>query len=198
MSFVYGKPYKVPVWISIDGKLGQKGQQIIDLLKPYEPYIVAWPADTFHLTIKALASQGWHHETRRQRPFAANKDFIMVAVTKHLKGKHLSGSPTQAYHTLNRNIEVDGDYNRLFNQILDIEPSISLCQVFDIGALCHNDGKQKKVFLTFGAPPTNILQRLADRVITVGEEGAEVVTSERTPEDVTKEVVTKVREFLGI
>jgi hypothetical protein len=176
---------------------GDKGQGIMTRLQDYAPTVIAWPSLTFPATIEALGRKGWKHETGKKMPFSVNKDFIMTATAVHLNGKHLSGSPARPYHSLDRNITQASDYVRLFNEILDIESDISLSHLFDIGSLCHQDGKKVRVFVTLGPVPTNILQRLADRVIYVGGSGSEVDATDRDPLEVADEAADKAQQFLG-
>lgn len=198
MSFIYAKPYKVPMWVVIDTDRAA-GEQISQELKDDGGLMIAWPAITFAATVKSLSLQGWAHETDRTMPFAIAKDFLVFAASKHLgTTKRLSGSPTRPYHTLNRTVSSEADYERLFNDLLDIEPDISLSNLFGIGENCHSDGKRYYVYVTLGNVPTNILHRLADRVITVGGAGSSVVVAGRDPAEVAEEVATKAEEALGI
>jgi hypothetical protein len=178
MSLIYNQAYKVPVWVVIalpaaDGKAAL----IADAIKTAGAKSMPWPGDTFPLTINKMALKGWSHEVNKKMPFFASIDFLTIAATHHLEetygpAKRLTGTPSRPYNTLKRKIETGDDYVRLFNDILVLEPDAALSYLFDVGKNCHEGDRRTKVYVTVGAVPTNVLQRIASRVITISDVAA--------------------------
>ena len=178
MSMIYNRAFKVPSWVVInlpkdDSKL------IVDAFTELGALNVKWPASEFPVTVQEMAKRGWFSEVNQSRPFFISVDFLNVAVTQHLKkfgeNKTLSGTPDVPSSQLNRKINDDVDYVRLFNDIMDSETDVSLSHIFSIGEICHATGyEQVKTFVSAGPVATKALQKVSDRVITIGYEGSDL------------------------
>jgi len=171
MSLIYNKLYKVPNWIVISIEDKKKAQDLLKKIQEEGALVVNWISEDFPITINEMSRKGWYHEVNKSMPFIMNTDFLMVAVTHHLKSygsnKTLSGTPEKPVYSINRKITNGDDYVRIFNSVLENEPGITLSHLFNIGELCHSDNSKVQSFVSIGAIPKNILQKISDRVITI-------------------------------
>ena len=100
-------------------------------------------------------------------------------------------------NSINRRVESGDDYVRIFNDVLCGESTIALSHLFSIAEKCYGERENVKVFVTVGQIPQNILQRLAERVITVGGAGSDVLLPETVTDDTLTSVVGEVAAILG-
>jgi hypothetical protein len=178
MSMIYNKAYKVPSWVIVNLPK-EDAKPIVQAFTDLGALYIKWPSGEFPETVREMAKRGWFEEVNQARPFFISADFLNVAVTQHLKkfgeNKTLSGTPEVPIGRLNRKIVDDADYARLFNEIMDSETEVSLSHIFSIGEICHTAGaEQVKTFISVGPVATKALQKVSERVITVGYEGCDL------------------------
>jgi hypothetical protein len=176
---IYNKVYKVPTWIVINLPK-EKAQKVADEIAMGGAHKVEWISNDFPITVNELARKGWSHEVDKKMPFKSSPDFLMVAASNHIKksgqNKSLSGTPDVPVFKLNRTVSTGGDYVRIFDEILENEPAISLSHLFSVGELCHLANNKKQTFVSVGPVSEKALQKISDRVITVNvaENGIEI------------------------
>lgn len=200
---IYNQAYKVPVWVVIKAETNTESERIaLDFVAADARHVV-WPASTFPVTVNELGKRGWAHEVNQPFPLFMSVNFLMFAISKHLDAnlgstKRLSGNATQSYSTLDRKIERDNDYARLFNDVIGLENDISLSYLFDIAKICYENREKTRVFVTTGDVPIKLLQKISDRVITIGDAGSDVVVTGRDVSEVAMEAIQLVAGLLGI
>ena len=199
MSIIYNRVYKVQSWIVLDTKDTKKTQELLaGFKKEGGVHEVKWISKEFPITVNELARQGWAHEVNRPMPLTANPDFLMVAVSKHIRlygaSKSLSGTPEKPVSSINRKVNNGDDYVRIFDSVLENEPAMSLSYIFDIGELCYMDNSRIKTFITVGPVAKKVLQKVSDNVITISdsEDSGEIVIDGCQPEDAIRKVIEKV------
>ena len=200
MSLIYNRVYKVPAWVTVDLDKST-ATPIIDAFKELGAHTVFWMANTFPVTISLLGSRGWGHEVNKTMPFFANQDFLNFAVAHHIKGlglnKNLTGQSANVMSSINRRVESTDDYARIFNDLLISESDIALSRLLSIGELCYGEREKVKVFISINDVPKNILQRLSDRVITIGGEGSDLLLPQQITQDSVDDIVSQVASILG-
>lgn len=171
MSIIYNRLYKVPNWIVLNLDDEKKAQDLVEKFKKEGVHEVKWISKEFPITINEMARKGWWHEVNKPMPFIANVDFLMVAITQHIKkyglSKTLSGTPEKSVASINRKIINGDDYVRIFNAVLENEPDVTLSHIFGIGELCNTDRSKIQTFITIGPVAKKVLQKVSDRVITI-------------------------------
>lgn len=200
---IYNQTYKVPVWVVVNTGNHADSEKIAKEFTAADARPVVWPAATFPITVSELGRKGWAHEVNQAFPLFMSVNFLMFAISKHLDAnfgstKRLSGNATQSYSTLNRKIECGDDYVRLFNDVLGLENDISLSYLFDIAKVCVENREKTRVFVTVGNVPIKLLQKVSDRVITVGDAGSDVVATGRDASEVATDAIQLVASLLGI
>lgn len=200
MSMIYNKVYRVPAWLVISGNKSVS-KVVITAFKELGAHEVKWLASTFPATVSVLATQGWRHEVNKPMPFFVNPDFLNYALSQHIKGfgfnKSLTGQSANAMSAINRQVTSVNDYVRIFNDLIINESDIALSHLLSIGELCHGEHDKIKVFVSADGVPKNILQRLADRVITIGGAGSDVQLPATLKHDDIDDVVGQVAALLG-
>ena len=201
MTVVYTNVFKVPVWVMVNIDR-ENDSLVLDAFKECNARHIEWKASTFPITINKLSSKGWKHITEQPYPFMIDHNFIPIAINAHLqssygRSKSLSGTPTSPVKNLNRRINSGDDYVRLFNDVMNNEPDISLSKLFDIAENCFYNNTKFKVFITEGNVPKKLLQRIADCVITIGGEGSDIVFDGNIEETIDLST-KKVANILGI
>ena len=200
MSLIYNRLYKVPAWIVVDLPK-DVAKTLIEEFKAAGAHEMRLIADSFPLTVNEMAGKGWAHEVHKPMPFNANPDFVFFSIAHHIKklglNKTLSGTPEKPISTLNRRIESGDDYVRLFNDVMSNEPPITLSHIFGIGELCHQDGSSIKTFISCGPAPIKVLQKVSDRVITVGAGKDGLIVEGCDKEDVIYEAVFSFAKQCG-
>ena len=200
MSIIYNKVYKVPAWVVVSGpkdtaKLVSKAFTVLGAAE------IKWIADTFPMTVVSLATRGWSHEVNKQMPFFMNPDFLNVAASAHVKqyglNKNLTGISANSMSNIDRKITSGDDYVRIFNDVLCNESTMALSHLFSIAEQCYGERENIKVFVTAGQIPQNILQRLAERVITIGGTGSDIQFPETVDEESLEVIVGEVAAILG-
>lgn len=201
MSVIYNKAYKVPSWVLVTS--GDEGASAaLDFLHQNGALQVQWPGATFKDTVTELGKRGYAHEVSKDMPYQMSVRFLEVAVAKHIKeslgsNKMLSGAPSQPMHVVNRSVQTDADFERIFNEVIQLEDSIALSHLFDVGSRCFGESTKYKVFYTVGDVPRNVLQRISDSVIVVGD-GGEIATAEKKPKEVVTALDSLLTKVLGL
>lgn len=168
MTAIYDRPFRVPVWLIIDLAPKKANELIERLVEEDGAYYQAWPARSFIDTLKELGRKGWSHMVDQKKPFTLDTHFLAVAVARHVKNVFgettmLSGTHERPYQHLNRRIEKDSDFERLFNDVLANEQDVALSQIFGLAK------PQAQVYVTDGNVNRFLVNRLAGKTLTVSE-----------------------------
>lgn len=201
MSVIYNKAYKVPSWVLVTSS-DTGAEAVKDFLYKNGALPVSWPGATFKDTVAELGKRGYAHEVRKDMPYQMSVRFLEVAIAKHIKealgsNKMLSGAPSQPMHVVNRTVKTEADFERIFNEVIQLEDSITLSHLFDVGSRCFGESTKYKVFYTVGDVPRNVLQRISDSVIVVGE-GGEIPTEGKKPVEVITALDSMLMKVLGL
>lgn len=201
MSMIYNRAYKVPSWVVINLPKDQ-AKIVVGKFADHGAHEVKWVANSFLETVANLSSRGWRNEIEQKMPYFASVDFLNVAFTQHVRkygeNKMTSGTPDKPWNAMNRRIESMDDYTRLFNEMLENEPDITLSHMFDIGELCHAQGfEQIKTFVTVGPVATKALQKVSDRVITIGGKSDELDLTGVADDEIGQSAIEFVARQLG-
>jgi len=201
MSMIYNTAYRVSSWVVVN--LPKDSAKIITAaFSALGAHEIKWLSNSFINTIQGLSKRGWASEVSKERPFIVNQDFMNVAITAHLKNygenKTMSGTPDKPWSAINRNITCDEDYARIFDEVMAGEPDITLSHIFSIGELCHRNGEEQvKTFVTIGPVAKKALQKVSDRVITIGGASDDVDLTGIAPEKIGLIAIEYVAGQLG-
>lgn len=200
MSLIYNRLYKVPTWIVVNGNDQTNVSKFLQGLKTAGAHEITWLSKDFPITINEMSGRGWAHEVNKPMPFFANTDFLMVAITNHLKkygpNKTLSGTPNKPISSLNRVVKTGDDYVRIFNEVLANEPEVTLSHIFNVGELCYNERDNKKIFVSVGPVELKVLQKISDRVITI-EANVDGLEIDGNGDGETKTLIAKIAQQIG-
>ena len=174
MSAIYDQIFKVPCWVVIDSKV-KNAKELADELKTKGAHLQEWPANSFLDTIQDLGKKGYSHVTGQKRPFTLDPDFCIRSVVAHLRG--MFGDQVQFsgqhrvpfYRAVNRVVKTEGDYSRIFDAIVNLEDAVSISQMFQIGE------KKSPVYVTLTPCTIDIIRKISDRFVTVGNKDTDVV-----------------------
>jgi len=203
MSTIYNQTYKVPVWVVVTDDKTANGGAAVAYLTDNGAFKREWPSLSFIDTVKNLGKRGWAHLVNQPYPYMLDASFLPVAISTHLKEvfgqtKMVSGAPARPWnHAVNRKVESDLDWQRIFDQIMSLEDSMSLSHLFDVGNKCFGQSTKYKVFFSNGEVPISVLQRISDNVIVVGEMG-NVNTTGKTAEETVNELDAMLTQVLGL
>lgn len=201
MSTIYNRAYRVPVWVVLAPET-PNAKELGEYLAANGAEEIAWPSASFFDTVKGMTSKGWGHIAEQKYPYHLDSGFLPIAAIYHIKklfgeSKMFSGAPMKPWsQAVSRRMASDKDYVRVFDEILSVEDPIALSHMFSIGDRCHTDSKRTHVFFTYGTPLKNVLQRVADAVIVVGE-GGTVSVEGRTSAEIQSDLESAVLATLG-
>jgi hypothetical protein len=171
MSFIYYQTEKVDTWTCID-EGSAKAASALKWFLHHDAHQVVWPSITFHETVAELAKSGWHEHVK-PFPYFMNTDLLQTATKRHIEkfcGPFVTFGAKQHLFKMNRKIESDADYVRLFDDMLLNQDSIFLSGQFKIGELCKDQsGKRYSMFVTTGYCNRKVIDLVSEKVITVGD-----------------------------
>lgn len=179
MSHFYNRPYKVPVWIVLNNLGPKRTDSIISQVIAEGGFEQPWPANSFVNTLNKMNVNGWKHVLGQKKPFILDVNFVPVAVTKHLQemfgaSVYLTGTHARPYQqALNRKVEKDEDYARIFNDVMALEQDVELSRIFGLA------NPKSRVYISEGPVKKELLDRIADQVITVGTGDTDTVNVEK-------------------
>jgi hypothetical protein len=199
----YNQVFKVKVWAVLEDLPKKLNSEIIEFFKEAEAHIVEWPAKTFIKTLENLKSKGWTHEFEKDSVgrVILSPQMLNIAFVEHLRTLNdqamISNTVSKPIHYINREIKTDADYERIFNEMMEVFDPISLSMAFNIGKLCHLDGqRQVKVFVSNGPIPKQILTKLAENIVTIKPEGGVVNTLKLKTEDIIKQITSTITQLI--
>jgi hypothetical protein len=168
MAFYYDRTFKVPMWALLGSS--QKNNDVIGWLKENGAVHVPWP-NGFQKTVMAFKYKGWRHEIKDTLPYVLNPQLLALAVIEHLNAlnPYARVDATIPLHRLDRNIRSDDDYDRIFNDVLSIQSSLNISQIFKVGELCHSGDKKHKIFVSELPVNMNSVIKVSDNIIKIGE-----------------------------
>lgn len=165
----YERAFKVPMWSVVDSNSKKKGQ-IIKWFQHAMAREQEWPAHKYKEKIMEMARKGW---VTMNHPYTLDKDLALRGAVELLKSmfhENIAFSLTQPHHHMNTLMTSDKDYEGYMNNLLDKQEDIYLSQIFMINERCFAPKNGKCImFFSVGDIPGNILRRLTDKIITVGD-----------------------------
>jgi len=201
MSMVYHKLFKVPVWVVLNKMTSKRNDAVQDWFDEAEARHQAWPANSYPKTLYSYRNKGYAHALPKGK-FTLDVALLQRSASEHVKmvlgpTSMLAGSVTLPHNRVNRSVTQDSDLVTIFNDILSLEDPIAMSQIFQVAELCHRDDvKQSKVWVTIGPAPKGLLTRIADRVITVGDEPSnDICTGDLKKEDIPEALSNYFKEF---
>lgn len=182
MAMAYHRVFKVPVWIILTEMTKSKKKAVTEWLKEADALTVDWPALSFPQALLAYRNKGYAHALP-EPPFVLETQLLLRAASEHLKAavgptSYLAGSVNLPPNRLNRSVQSEGDLVQIFNDLLSLEDPIALSQIFQVQERCYReDAKKHRAWVSSGLAdsrgvPKNLLTRIADRVITIGDEAS--------------------------
>jgi hypothetical protein len=174
---IYNRAFKVPTWVVLGSMSKNRAKAVSEFFNEAGARYQEWPANLYPEALLNYRNKGYA-DALPEYPFILETNLMLRSAGEHLKDclspkSQLGGSSGLPPHRVNRKADSRDDLVTIFNDLLSLEDPISLSQVFQIAELCHRDGaKQFKAFVSSGKVPKNLLTKIADRVITVGD-GAE-------------------------
>ena len=197
MAAYYNQGVKVPVWIVTD--LPQEDAQALEAALHQDGAIVLeWPSQSFMTTVHEMGKQGWRHVTNKEKPFTVDVNFVSVAAAKHVKSTFgpqamMTGSHSRPYQqALNRKIETEDDFRRIFDEVLALEGETELSNIFQMSA------RRSAVYISRAPVPSAVVSKLCQNVLTVGEQNCRVLTKGLSVEEIIEAVRTEVDNFLNL
>lgn len=197
MSAYYNQGIKTPVWIVTDLP-ADVAAELETALSADGAKVFEWPAQSFMTTVHEMAKQGWKHVVNREKPFAVDVNFVSVAAARHIKNTFgpsamLTGSHARPYQqSLNRQIETEDDYRRLFDEVLSLEGETELSNIFQMAA------RRAMVYVSRSPVPAAVVNKLARNVLTVGDQNCTVSTKGLTTEELIEAVKNEVDQLLTL
>lgn len=197
MAMTYNKTYRVPTWVVLNKTGAKKQKKALQVLTEAGAKVKEWPAATFGEFLLTFRNKGYASHLPKEFPYFLDPALMLRAAGEHVKNvlgptSNLSGAFSSPANRLNRKIESEADYERLFNQILDLEDPISLSQMFQIAENCHSGYNEATVFVTVGPVPKNLLTKVANKVITIGDDADNDIVTEEAKLEELEQLATKL------
>lgn len=186
----YLKSYKVPTWVIIED--GPKAKAVAAFFEKQGGLNQVYPSGTFVNKIESLKNRGYHHIWENPDRVILPPDFLMRAASEHMKDCVTSTSLLAFNNALlariERQIKSPEDYPKLMDAVLYLQPDINLSQSFQIKERCFREtGVNYTVFYSVSPANKNVLQRVAETVITVGEgDGSDINIKEVESKNIKK------------
>ena len=194
MSQFYDRPFRVPVWVIVKDVGPRKTKNLISSVVSLGAFYLKWPAQTFLSTIEHLGKNGWPHVVKQKKPFRLDSQFLAIAMQKHAQltfggSTTMTGMLERPYHqALDRTIKDDDSYRDLFEQALLLERDVGLSHLFGLAT------PRSRVYISEAPVNEQLISRLCDNLITVGEDDSFTVNiKDKKPEE-AKELIDKAIE----
>jgi len=189
---IYTHLYKVPTWIVINKLPKGKRKKVQDFfVERRNAKLKVWPTEGFGDYLLTFRKKGYQSHLPEQFPYIVDSSLLLRAAGEHVKNvisvtSHLGSSFSVPAHRLNRKVEKKEDLDELLNLVLGLEDEVGLSQMFQVAEDCFTGTeKDKKMFVTLGPVPLKILTKIADKVITIGDEpNNTLVTSDVSYNDI--------------
>ena len=200
MAMSYHKVFKVPAWIVLDSMTRGRRKVIHKWMANAEARVQDWPGNTYAKALYEYRNKGYSHALPVEGPFVLETQLLMRSASEHIKvslgpTSYLAGSVSHPADRINRNVKDSGDLTTIFNDLLSLEDPIALSQIFQVAENCFRDDvKVSRVWVTDGPAPKNLLTRIADRVITIGDEPNNDIVVDGLNEE---QVSEKLEEFFS-
>jgi hypothetical protein len=185
--------FSVPLWVIMQPN--GKEKTIEKWFDQSGAKIQPWPAATFKDTVMKYANKGWKHIFPKNpgEQYVLPSQFVMMAIADHVRetlGPTSIVSFNFPVHRLDRRIRTDVDFVRIFDEVFETQSDIVIAQAFQIAEYCYREGAQNThVWFTQAPCQKNILTRISERVITIGED-------EKSDINVKEVKAAKIPDFL--
>lgn len=197
MAMAYHRVFKVPVWIILDKMTKGRRSTVLEWMASAEARVQEWPAQSYPAALYEYRKKGYAHAIP-DGDFVLDTQLLIRSAAEHIKNvlgptSYLGGSVSQPASRLDRSIKSNEDLVTIFNDLLSLEDPISLSQIFQVAEKCHRDDiKVSRVWVSNGPVPKSLLTRIADRVITIGDEANNDVVIDGLKEDKVFEKLDEV------
>lgn len=201
-NMYYDRVYRVKVWVFLEDLPKKMSADLLDFFEKAEARLVKWPAKSFKDTIYELKNKGWAHEFKPDSSgnTIISPQFLNLAFVTHLKKTNpqavILNDFERPIYTIDRRIDSDSDYERIFNEVASIFSSTSLSMVFMIGELCHGPHAQVKVFVSDEKAPNSVIKKIADNVITIKKDGGDINTKSLKTEEVIEKIINVIQKLI--
>lgn len=173
MSMIYDRTYKVPTWVVVAEC--EQTDAIIKWFKDAEAHIREWPGNSFEETLYEFKNRGWLQTFRDINPLdgtiVISSQLLAMALKRHAE-KCMNPSAefmTNRAHFIDRKVASPQSIERLFDDAMRAQDSMTLSHAFQIGEICHDtDRKRYPLWVTKEPASVAVISMLADRVITIG------------------------------
>jgi len=175
MTIHYYKTFKVPNWVLLDTDVESNiTKTIIGWFSERGALNMEWPSRGFKEKLLSYKNKGWAHILNNTDTLLIPPQLLATAANEHLKDFFKSPSiidQTLPIHLIDRKIRSELDYNFIFNDLLNMQDTVILSKIFQVGEICHDDAKKNKPqwWITGGDYDRNCINKLSDNVLTVGE-----------------------------
>ena len=196
MADYYNQGVKIPVWV-VSALPDEEATALEAALAEDGAHVLEWPAHSFLTTVHELGKQGWKHVVGQKKPFSVDVSFVSVAAAKHVKNcfgssAMLTGSHSRPYQqSLNRVIETEDDYRRLFDEVLSLEGETELSQAFQLSS------QRSMVYATRAPVASSVINKLARNILTVGPQDCNVFQG-KVDQELIEAVRTEVDNLLNL
>ncbi|MGH2638632.1 MAG: hypothetical protein ACRDF4_05040 [Rhabdochlamydiaceae bacterium] len=197
MGNYYDQGIKAPVWI-VTAVNDSQTEALERAVHENGGAVLEWPAQSFMTTVFEMGKRGWKHVVDQKKPFTVDVNFVTCAVAKHIKkifgpSAMLTGSQMRPYqHALGRRIETEDDYRRIFDEVLSLEAETELSNIFQMAS------RRSVLYISRSPVPTNVIQKLARNILTVGEENSTVSSKDMTNDELIETVLSEVDNLLNL
>jgi hypothetical protein len=194
MSRYYDKVYKLPVWVVVDLTEKDSAALIDRLLEEKRAHYQVWPSKSFVDTVQELGRKGWSHMTGQPKPFNMDPNFLAAAASRHAKNVFgetavLPGTQDNQYSLgVNRRVERDSDYERIFNDVLTLEQDISLSCLFGLA-------KPKcPVYISDTSTGKDIVNRISTKMLTISKNDGTISMKGRKIDELYSQLLKEIEK----
>lgn len=173
MGMSYYKVFRVPFWGILDKT--SKNKEIIEWFKTAEARIQPWPGNGFKDKLESFAKQGWAH-VWKEKTVLIPPQLLARALEEYVRETMSPFVNVQfnAVHRIDRVIRKDSDYEKIFNEILNMQDPITSSQMFQVGEICHDENRRVRPQLWLTETPCDkvVISKIAERVFTIGNDAS--------------------------
>ena len=194
---IYHKVVKVPAWVLIDLK-GSKLTKVKAFLAAAEAYEQKWPSQGYYDHLQKYRNIGWAHALKPGLP--VDTQLIARSAAEYAKEFFTPRSQIAVPHSAqnwNRVMDTPEQAALFFDALMFAQEPIELCQLFAINERCFSLGKNYKLFYTAAPANKNVLTRLTDNAITIGETDSDLNLADVKAKDLDQELVDFFTAVLG-
>lgn len=196
---LYYEVHKVPFIVVLCES--KRSDFVLKWFQKNEALIQKWPGQTFKDTLMSFKTKGWEEYLKEGK--ILHSQLLDQAFVEHIKKSFFSHAQvsfsTHLTPRINRKIETDFDYQRIFDEMISNVEPIQLSYLFQVQEKCFSKKTPNyKLWLTEAPAPINVLNKIAEKIVTIGEGDNFTIDITNMPKNGSAFLTKQIGKLMGV